>query len=336
MHLSFREKQSLYHHLSQLLRAGVTFPSAVDKLVSTSGGTQKRFLRNLRESLGSGKTVAEAFGASRPVVGDMECSAVAALERTGRIDRGLQQLSDYFGAMEAARKEMLKRSAYPMVLLHVGILALSVLYAVKKVQENTALSGVTVFLERAGFLLFLLYGVIIILSLLFPILADAGANNAVLDWFLQRILFVGKIRRAFALARFCATYDMQLEAGVNVIDSLTAAGKASRSGRIARAVDATVPEVRQGGQVGAHLAASGAFPMSFTQTFLVAEETGNLDQALGRLSSEYQAEALARLNTVSQWLPQMLYFGLLLYFGWTVIHFYLGYFGSIERQISSF
>jgi type II secretory pathway component PulF len=167
------------------------------------------------------------------------------------------------------------------------------------------------------------------------LLADAGANSATIDWFLQRIFFVGKIRRAFSLSRFCATYDMQLEAGVNVIDSLTAAGKASRSGRISRAVDATLPEVRQGEQVGAHLAASGAFPLSFTQTFLVAEETGDLDKALARLSTEYQAEAMTRLNTASVWLPQILYFSLLMYFGWTVIHFYMGYFDSIERQVGS-
>ncbi len=331
--LSLREKQSLYQHLSQLLRAGITFPSAVEKLAATSNGSPRRFLRKLRELLGDGQTVAESFAVLRPAVGEMECTAISALERTGRIDRGLQQLSDYFGAMDMARKEMLRRSAYPIVLLHVGILAQSVIYAVQKLPESAAVSGVTVFLQHAGFSLFVLYGLIAILWLLIPMLTDAGARSPAMDWFLQRIFFVGKIRRAFSLARFCATYDMQLEAGVNVIDSLTAAGRASRSARIAKAVNATLVDVRQGGQVGPRLAETGVFPMSFTQTFLVAEETGELDQALARLSTEYQAEALTRLGTFSQWLPQILYFALLIYFGWTVISFYIGYFDNLKNMM---
>ena len=122
---------------------------------------------------------------------------------------------------------------------------------------------------------------------------------------------LGKMRRFFALARFCATYDMQLEAGVNVMDSLTAAGNASGSAMISKAVAETVPEVRHGTQVGALLARGRAFPESFQRTFMVAEESGELDRALPRLTAEYQAEALHALDALAEWLPRLVYMGIL-------------------------
>lgn len=322
MALSLRQKQSFYEHLAQLIRAGVAFPGAVDKLSQSSRGAQKRVLINLRELLGAGKTVSEAFGALRPAVSEMECTALSALERSGRMDRGFQHLADYFGAMDNARRETLRRIAYPLVVLHLAVFVsrLPVLF-----QDSNA------YLRQTGFVLFCLYGAFAILALLIPLLRDAGAKNSALDWFLLQIPFVGKIRRSYALARFCATYDMQLEAGVNVMDSLQAAGRASRSGLISAAVERAVPELRQGVQVGPLLARGNAFPESFVRTILVAEETGELDRALERLTTQYQADGLRALATFADWIPRFVYFAVAMYAGWNIISFYRVYLQEVSQ-----
>jgi type IV pilus assembly protein PilC len=321
--LSLRQKQSFYEHLAQLLRAGIAFPGAVDKLSLSSRGSQKRVLTDLKNLLGSGKTVSEAFGALRPAVSEMECTALSALERSGRMDRGFQHLADYFGAMDNARRETLRRVAYPLVVLHLAVFVsrLPVLF-----QDNAM-----VYLRQTGFVLFCLYGAFAILMLLIPLLRDAGAKNGTLDWFLIRIPFVGKIRRSYALARFCATYDMQLEAGVNVMDSLDAAGRASRSGLISAAVGKAVPELRQGVQVGPLLAQSNAFPESFIRTVLVAEDTGELDRALARLTTQYQADGLRALANFADWIPRFVYFAVAIYAGWNIVSFYWLYIQEVSQ-----
>jgi type IV pilus assembly protein PilC len=333
VHLSLREKRNFYLNLAQLMRSGIPMAAAMEKLAATSRGASLRVVRKLREALGAGHSMGDAFAHLQPALGEMECAAISALERTGRLDRGLQQLSEYFESMENARKEMLRKSAYPFFLLHFGIVAIGVVNAVKLMPDQHAVA--VSFLHHCAWAFGALYGLAAILWFFLPKLADAGARSVAVDWTLQQIFFLGKIRRAFALARFCATYDMQLDAGVNVIDSLLAAGRASRSGRIARAVEQTIAQVRQGGQVGSTLTRGGVFPNSFTQTFLVAEETGELDRALARLATEYRNEAVTRLSTFSEWLPKLLYVSVLLYFGWSIIQFYRGYFADIERQIGS-
>jgi type II secretory pathway component PulF len=136
---------------------------------------------------------------------------------------------------------------------------------------------------------------------------------------------IGKIRRAFATSRFCATYAMQLDAGINVIDGLEAAQRASLSGLFRAAVRRAVPEVRNGSQVGPLLASSGAFPEPMTRAVCIGEQTGELDQELTRTAAEYQKEALARLETAAEWLPRLLYIAILLYIGYSIVTMYQAY-----------
>jgi type II secretory pathway component PulF len=66
-------------------------------------------LGQLNRAIERGSTVAEAFAAQRPNVSEMEAGIVAAVERAGRLDRGLTQLAAYFGALDAARSSALNR-----------------------------------------------------------------------------------------------------------------------------------------------------------------------------------------------------------------------------------
>jgi type II secretory pathway component PulF len=190
-------------------------------------------------------------------------------------------------------------------------------------------------LKKTGFILLVFYGVIALFALIIPLLRDAGATSSSTDWLLRRIPLIGKIRRAFALSRFCAAYDMQLGAGVNVMDSLDSAAKASRSGLIRSAVDAALPEVRSGAQVGPLLARSSAFPTDMKQSLLVAEETGSMDAELPRLAAEYQRDGLSRLSSFSEWMPRMIYLGVVVFLAYNVISGYKNYIDGMMRQFDS-
>ena len=318
MSLSLREKQSLYHSLGQLLRSGVPLPGALANLALTARGSQRRLLLRVRESVDAGRTVAEALNAARPAVSEMEVGIVSAVERAGRMEQGMAQLAGYFQALAAAREGILKKCAYPAFVLHFGIIILSL---------PTLLfgGGLEAYVRKTGQVLVLIYGVALIVALLVPLLIDAGARSAALDALLRMFPLVGKIRRAFAVARFCATYGMQLNAGINVMDALQAAQRASRSGLIRATVRRAIPEVRNGAQVGPALAAGGAFPEPMIRAFSVGEQTGELDQELARLAADYQSEALSRLENAAEWAPRLFYVAILLYTGYSIVSLYQKY-----------
>lgn len=325
MSLSLREKQSLYHSLAQLVRTGIPFPQALDKIAPSTRGDARRLIQAARKSVAAGHTVGEAFAAMPSIITTLESAVVSAVEKSGQLERGFRDLSEYFGALDKARRTLLARCAYPVFMLHFGVLIL-----------NVALfftASADVYWRTVGSQLVFVYALVAIVALATPLLRDLGAVSAVIDRLLITFPVLGQIRRSFALSRFCTVYGMQLDAGINVIDSVLNAGRSSRSGLVRSAVDSAVPQIRNGSQVGPLLAASGAFPSDLTQALIVGEETGSLDDELRRMSLEFRQKALSALEVFTEWLPRLLYTGVVLYMGWRMVTFIVAYYGQVRSML---
>ena len=76
----------------------------------------------LKEDILGGHTIADAFAHLRPAISEMEVGIISAVERTGRLEHGFSQLAEYFGALDQARRNVLKKSAYPIFVLLLGVL----------------------------------------------------------------------------------------------------------------------------------------------------------------------------------------------------------------------
>lgn len=327
MSLSLREKEILYRQLAELLGAGVRLPAAVERLATTARGEAQRFLRKFARRLESGDSVADAMQRMRAELSELERALLGALERTGGMDRGLRQLSEYFGAMAQARQAVLTQSAYPVLLLHLAVL-LPNIYLIFT-------SGLLAYLQKTLGLLGLMYLVLIVCLLAIPLIRDMGRVNSLIDRILCALPLVGGVRRNFALMRFFSTYDMLLEAGVNVMDSMNSAGRASQSAVLQRAASRAQEGLREGRSAGLLLAEHGGFPDEATRTMIVAEETGQLDKELSRLTAEYNARGMRSLNLAAEWFPRLLYLGAAAYVGWTVVMVYKGYLGKIMSLTDS-
>jgi type II secretory pathway component PulF len=256
----------------------------------------------------------------------MEVSIMTAADRSGRLDHGCHQLSEYFGALEKSRAIVIKRSAYPVFVLHFGILVL----ALPKLFVG---GGPREYAEQTLGVFLLIYGIAAVIALVVAELRRMGGSSPAMDRMLRAIPLIGKVRSSFALARFCATYETQLQAGVNVMDSLSSAGQASQSAGIVSAVRAALPELRAGGQVAELLARSNAFPSTMVRALRVAEETGDLDKELERLTEDFEQQALSRMETVGEWLPKLIYLTVLLYLGYQMVEIYQKVLSGYEKAI---
>jgi type IV pilus assembly protein PilC len=309
--LTLREKQNLYHSLAQLVRPGITFPAALEKIAPTTRGDARRLVDSARKSLAAGHTIGEAFTMLPSIVTPLEAAVVSAVEKGGHLERGLTELSEYFGALHQARIKIRDRCAYPIGLLHFGIIALNIPTLVLKDAHQ--------FWHDVGTALFFFYALIAIVALAVPLVREGAAGIPGLDRMLISIPVLGSIRRGFALSRFCTVYGMQLDAGINVIDSVISAGHSSVSGLVRSAVDRAIPQIRAGSQVGPLLAASEAFPSDLTQALIIGEETGSLDDELRRMAKEFRDRALVALDRFADWMPKIVYAAIVAYLGWKII-----------------
>jgi len=315
--LSLYQKQTLYHQLGQLLRSGRALPAALELLAGSSSGKYRGLLRSLQARLAQGDSIPEAFAKQRPIIGEMEISMLSAGGRSGRLAESCQALASYYETLYKARSTILKKCLYPAFIFHFGVLVLALPTLVSG-------DGLIAYLKETGTTLGFGYafaGLPIFIALNFLAL---GGTSLGVDRLLFALPGTGKVRKSFVFARFFATYAAQLEAGVNVMESLRMAAAASHSAVIIQAMNSGIPALREGARVGDILAAVRIFPEALVSAFRVAEEIGGLDQELPKIAGELEATALGRVEALSEWVPRLIYVGIVLLMGWRVVSVYEG------------
>ena len=302
MTLTLRQKQTFYHELEQFLRSGIPLPQAVEALLpETSYGTLRRVLERLLKMFLQGDSVPDAFAKLRPIVGDMEVALISASSNTGRLEQSFVYLSNYFGALDGVRSKIVKGLIWPVVQLHIGVFVSNLIpLFIGGMSTET-------YLVRCGTTLGACYAVAFVLWLAGSSLVEMGRTSAGVDYLLGRVPLAGKLRRNLALSRFCATYEMQLQGGINIFESLKAAGDASQSARIGASVEKVLPQVRGGASFGSTLNGKGALPSALQRAIRLGEETGNLDENLRRWADYYQKAAIGALDAAGVWIPRLFY-----------------------------
>ncbi len=327
--LSLNQKQTFYHELEQFVRNGIPLPQAVEALVPETSGGVRRVLKQLLSLLLKGQSIPDAFAAMQPTFGSLEVSMIEAASNTGRLEQAFVYLVNYFGALETLRSGIIKRSLWPVIQLHFGVLVANVIPYIT--------GGLTweQYLVRCGLTLGAFYVVGLAGWIVVAIVLQMARASAALDRALGMIPLLGKLRRYLALSRFCATYEMQLQAGINAMDSVRAAGDASQSARIRAAVTRFVPKIRAGVSLGSLITGQGAFPTALKRSIRLGEESGSLDADLVRWSGYYQKNAVDSLETLGTWISRFIYLVVAGYFIYAIINAQMGEMHTIDQMLNS-
>ncbi len=323
MKLSLNEKQTFYHELGRFARSGITMPQAVESLAADNRGSLRQAFQRMSQLFLRGESVAGAFARLRPTVGSMEVALIEASDRSGRLEQAFQYLASYFGTLDEVRAGIIKQAIWPAVQLHLAafVLSFASTYVAATVGGGGAFNTES-FVGQVVNTLGLFYVVAAALIGGGYALTLAGRTSIGVDTFLAALPLVGKLRRNLALSRFCATYEMQLSAGVNSMDSLRAAGEASQSARVRAEVAHMVPKMMAGVSMGTLLPDRKAFPATFRRSLRTAEDTGTLDADLRRWSDYYQKASVDSLQTAGAWLSRFLSITILVYVGYKIVEAY--------------
>ena len=321
-----RDKARLYHDLGELIKSGMTLPRAVEKLANHSGGAPRRALRGISRGLAQGETLAGALP-GQPGINELDAALFAASERAGKLERGFALAAEYYNALAEARSRILQKIAYPVFILHFAVVALSIPRAFGPG------GGMDQVLQSILIGFAVLWAVIAAVWLLVAAIRRQAEQSVALDRSVGLIPLIGGMRRDLALSRFTAAYDMQLEAGVNVLGALEASGRASASASYRAATARALHGVRSGETVYSALTATRAFPERLLRAFMIGEESGRLDQELRALSEEYRAGGLRKLEALSDWFPRLIFITVLIALAWKIVSFYMGYLNTVQEII---
>jgi len=226
---------------------------------------------------------------------------VRAGEASGSLDVVLEKLADFSEKQEALKGRLRAALVYPVFMAVIGCAILFVLltYIVPNITKvftdmDKALPLPTLFLLGvSGFLRTYWWMVAVVGAAgAFGIhwLLGRSYGRRVWDLLKLKVPVIGPVVRKIILARFASTLESLLGSGVELVTSMGIVRTLVNNVHIDEVLDETVSQIEKGQNIADSLASSRWFPPMFVQMIAVGEQSGNLENMLGKMAKSYERE----------------------------------------------
>jgi type IV pilus assembly protein PilC len=287
---------------STMVNAGLQITASLEILESQSSPAMGKVIGEILHEIQSGSSLSKALEKHRGVFDRVYVSLVEAGETAGVLDQVLERLADNLEAKRELQGKIKGAMVYPAIItggmLIVG--AIMIIFVVPKMtsiyQEFQAdlpmstkiLIGISNFAVKAWPLMLamiagLVYGTKIALKT--PRIKD------IIDRFSFKIPVFGKLRKQMMLTDFSRTLGLLVGSGVLVVQALDIVKNSLSSHMYRKAVQNSIEKVRKGFSLAVALAEEGIFPPILPKMIAVGEETGKIDEVLGKVAAYFAEES---------------------------------------------
>lgn len=290
-------------HLEQLERAGVPLHDALADVRDASESMKLRdVLSGVYESVKNGNILSKAFAEHPRVFSPVFIGLVAAGEKTGNLADSFNHLAEHLKWMADIRRKLKKATTYPLVLLAVIAVVISVLmlFVVPKLIDfimaqgfslplhTRALIAVSTAFQDYWYLILGAPAAFIMFLLFLYRTSDLFAYQ--IDWLLLRLPLIGPVLRKIDMARFTHFFAIMFNSGIDMLEALDAAKNVVSNRVLKDAVNAVRINVTEGSTLASSLRVSNQFPNLVIRMFKVGEDSGNMTEALDNVNFFYNRE----------------------------------------------
>jgi len=287
---------------STMIDAGLPIIQCLDILHSQQeNATFKKMLKNIKDNVESGSTLAEALKAYPKQFDDLFVNMVHAGEMGGILDTILRRLSTYMEKAANLKRKVKGAMTYPIVTLLIAVVVLAVIlvFVIPVFQEMFADFGselpvpTQIVVAMSDFVKANIGYVLIALILFgfaFRKFYRTEKGRAAVDRAVLRVPVFGDLLRKVAVAKFTRTMGTMLASGVAILEALDIVGKTAGNKTIEEAIMKTRSGISEGRTMADPLTESGVFPSMVCQMISVGEATGALDAMLGKIADFYDEE----------------------------------------------
>jgi len=280
----------------------------------------KRVIVEVGEEVEAGASLNQAMRKYPRVFDDLFCNLVASGEQSGSLDVMLKRLADYIEKTGKLRGQVKQAMIYPVAIVTFAlIVAVFLLWKVIPVftgifaELGATLPGITrgvvalsAFVQK--YILFMGFGAAAAVFL-FRGYRRTGPARWSVDKILLRLPLFGKLLAKVGISRITRTLSTLLAGGVSMLECLKITSTTAGNVVLEKAVMDARRQVAEGRSLTESFQATGRFPFMMTQMVKVGEETGTLDQMLGKLADFYDDEVSATVAALMSMLePIMMIF----------------------------
>jgi len=300
--LKSNELITIFIHLEQLDRAGVSIIDSIQDLKETSDSTKvKNLMQEIYESIKNGNLFSESLAKRPDIFKSTYVGLIAMGEKTGNLSNSFTNIIEDIKWNIEIRRKTRKAIMGPLFGLTLMFFVLGVMTAVVVPKVTGFLSAqsinlpfITVALVNfSNFVQGNWAGILMLPPLIYSlikVLERLPATQIKVDYFKLKIPIFGGIITKIESAKFCQFFAMTFKSGLGVLECLDSSSVALKNKAIKNAISFVRQQVSDGQSLSGSISATKFFPNLVVRMFKVGEESGNMESSLKNIKYFYDKE----------------------------------------------
>ncbi|MCK7546327.1 type II secretion system F family protein [Marinobacter bryozoorum] len=288
--------------LATMMKAGVPLVQSFDIVAD---GLDNKGLQELvvaiRNDVAAGTSFAGALRRHPKHFNDLYCNLVDSGEKAGALEQMLDRIATYLEKTEILKKKVKKAMTYPIAVIVVAIIVTAILLVKVVPQFESLFQGfgadlpvftqmvinLSEWMQKWWFVVLL--GIIAFIFGFREAKRRSQKFSDLVDKYVLKIPIVGEILDKSAVAKFGRVLSTTFASGVPLVDALDSVAGATGNAVYRDAIFKIKDEVSSGVQLQTAMRETGIFPVMAVQLTAIGEESGNLDEMLGKVAEHYEA-----------------------------------------------
>ncbi len=289
--------------LATMMKSGVPLLQAFD--IVGKGHTNQavaKLLGDIKSDVETGSSMSSAFRKYPLHFDNLYCNLVAAGEQAGILDSLLDRLATYKEKILEIKRKVKSALIYPISILVVAFIVTAVImiFVVPAFKELFSSFGADlpaptlVVMSISDFFVaywWAIFGLIGFgLWFFFYTWKRSEKMQSIMDRLLLKLPIFGEVIRKATLARFARTLSTMFSAGVPLVEALDSVAGASGNRVYYDATKKLQSEISTGTSLTVAMQNTNVFPSMMLQMTAIGEESGALDDMLGKVADFYEGE----------------------------------------------
>jgi type IV pilus assembly protein PilC len=305
--------------LATMMAAGVPLVQAFDIVGrGHDNPAMQDLVLAIKADVESGTALTEALQKHPLYFDDLFCHLVAAGEHAGVLDILLDKIATYKEKTESLKGKIKKALFYPAAVIVVALVVTAVimLFVIPQFKALFASFGADLpaftllVISISDFMREWWWGIVLALAAGVYALGNVWKRSEkfreLVDRMTLRIPVIGPIMHKASIARFARTLSTMFAAGVPLVEALESVAGATGNAVYSEAVLQMREEVATGQALQLSMRQRNLFPHMVIQMTAIGEESGALDEMLGKVADFYEEQVDNAVDSLSSLLEPMI------------------------------
>ena len=314
-----KDRITFTRQLATLIGAGLPLASSLRTVADqTQSKRMKAIVEEILANVEAGKTLYESFSQYPDTFNGVYLALIKAGEASGTLDLALQRLANQEEKDAAMLSKIRGALVYPGIILVViiAVLAFMMVMVVPQVEGlykdmGKELPGLTqVLVSISNFFGDFWWAVALVLLAIigacwYAVKRTPGGRK-VMDSFKIHVPLFGGLFRKLYVSRFARTAEMMLSTGVPMLDSIQIAIDATSNVVVEEEYSKSLDVIKGGKPLSEALRDRNYMLPLVYQMASIGEESGKIDEMLGKAASVYETELDEQINNISTMIEPIL------------------------------